>query len=195
MLGISKLMSLGLATGMLLWVLTLSQSVLAQGQDRPKGGGQQPGETSPAPSAPATSPAPPAPGWVVACASQAGTFNCEAAQTLVLNQVSGSPVRVGVAVRILPETKKPRIMLQLPLGVLLPAGVTLQFGKTGGKTIAFRNCEAVGCLAEYFPSDAEINALVNGADLTLVVQTLDKKPFAAKLPAEGFSTAYAKISK
>ena len=36
------------------------------------------------------------------------------------------------------DTKKPVFLMQLPLGVYLPAGATLQIGKEEAKTLPFR---------------------------------------------------------
>jgi invasion protein IalB len=100
---------------------------------------------------------------------------------------------VSVAVRVPPDTKKPVLLLQLPFGVYLPAGVSLQFGKDAAKTLPFQSCDQGGCVAEYAITEAEIAAMLKGADLTISAQTLTKEPFTVTVPVSGFPAAYAKI--
>jgi invasion protein IalB len=91
------------------------------------------------------------------------------------------------------DTKKPTLLLQLPLGVYLPAGALLQIGKGETKTLPFVSCDQAGCVAEYNISDAELSSVAKGVDLTVSGQTLDKKPFTLTVPSVGFAAAYAKI--
>ncbi len=43
-------------------------------------------------------------------------------------------------------------------------------------------------------TDQDINAMLKGADLTLVIQSsLKKEPISVQVPVAGFAAAYAKI--
>ena len=91
------------------------------------------------------------------------------------------------------DTKKPVLLMQLPLGVYLPAGATLQIGKLEAKTLPFTSCDRGGCIAEYAVTDGELNAIAKGADLKISAQIVQRKPFTLTVPALGFAAAYAKI--
>jgi invasion protein IalB len=91
------------------------------------------------------------------------------------------------------DTKKPVLLLQLPLGVYLPAGATLQIGKLEAQTLPYTSCDQGGCIAEYAVTDAELGAIAKGADLTISARTVQQKPFTLTVPSLGFAVAYAKI--
>ncbi len=130
--------------------------------------------------------------WVVNCANTPAGLDCGATQSLLFKQADRN-VRAGVQVRVAPDTKKPKLMLHVPLGIHLPAGVKLQFGGSGAKALPFQICLSNGCFAEYAITQAEITAMLKGADLTLSVQAPNHTPFMFKMPAKGFAAAYAKI--
>ena len=98
-----------------------------------------------------------------------------------------------VAVRVPADTKTPTMLLGLPLGTYLPAGVSLQFGKEAAKPLPIQSCDRSGCLAEYAVSEAEIGAMLKGADVTISIQDQQKKPISVTVPVAGFAEAYAKI--
>jgi invasion protein IalB len=91
------------------------------------------------------------------------------------------------------DTKKPVLLMQLPLGVYLPAGATLQIGKEEAKTLPFIGCDQGGCVAEYAVTDAELGSIAKGGDMTISAQTLQRKAFTLTVPSLGFAVAYAKI--
>ena len=156
-----------------------------QGQLQPKSTGQ--------PQAPAggVEPSPPPPGWVVNCTSVQGGLDCRAGQSLFIKE-TGQRL-LSVALRVPLDTKKPVLLLQVPLGIYLPAGVSLQFGKDTARKIVLQSCDQNGCLAEYAITDAEIGAMLKGADLTISIQNLKKEPVTVQVPVLGFPAAYAKI--
>ena len=101
---------------------------------------------------------------------------------------------LSVAVRVPADTKKPILMVQVPLGVYLPAGASLQIGQDQTKVLPFKGCDQGGCLAEYPVTEAEIAAMSKGADLKISVQNQNEKPaFDITVPTTGFSAAYAKV--
>ena len=179
------------------WVASLCCLVLSQGAIaqtlQPKtalpSGGQTPAQR------PAGTPQAPrqTPQWVVGCANTDSGLDCRAAQTLVYQQ-EGRNIQVSAVVRMAPNTNKPQLILQVPLGVQLPAGVTIQFGKQQAKALPFQSCNTGGCLAEYAISPAEISSLANGTNFTLSVQTPDNTSLKVNVPSAGFAAAYAKMT-
>jgi invasion protein IalB len=131
--------------------------------------------------------------WVLNCANQDAGLVCTVSQLVVLRQGQRT-IQVNAAVGVDPKSKKLTLLLQLPLGVYLPSGVTLKFGGGKAKAIAFQSCNPNGCVAENEITAAEINTLVQGADLKLSVRSSDKKPIEFVVPAKGFAAAYAKMT-
>jgi invasion protein IalB len=176
----------GVTIGILLGLVLLNSAFAQnQGQSQPK--------TALPKSAPAATeePAPP-PGWVVNCASTQAGLDCRAGQTIFLKK-TGQRL-LAVAVRMPAESKKPVMLLQVPLGIYLPAGISLQFGKDPARKLVVQSCNQGGCVAEYSITDAELAAMLKGADLTVVVQSAQKRePITILVPAAGFAAAYAKI--
>ena len=68
---------------------------------------------------------------------------------------------MSVAVRVPADTKKPIMVVQVPLGVYLPAGASLQIGKDETKTLPFKGCDRGGCVAEYAITESEIAAMTH----------------------------------
>jgi invasion protein IalB len=180
---------LRIAGGAFLCVVGLSSGATAQTL-QPKA--TQPPPTQAAPSKPAPSqPTPAQPAWVAVCANTKNGLDCRAGRSLRLDN-RGQAV-LNVAVRVPADTKKPVMLLQLPLGLYLPAGVSLQIGKDTARKLSFQSCGMSGCLVEYPVSEAEIGAMLKGADLTISAQTASKQPLTMNVSVSGFPAAYAKI--
>ena len=130
--------------------------------------------------------------WVVNCVDNNGKLDCRAAQSVFLKN-TGQRL-LSVAVRVPADTKKPVLMLQVPLGVYLPAGATLQIGEDAAKTLPFKGCDQGGCVAEYAVTEAEIAAMTKGSPLKISVQNQNWQPaFTVTIPVTGFAQAYAKV--
>jgi invasion protein IalB len=98
-----------------------------------------------------------------------------------------------LAVRTSPDSKRPVMLIQVPLGIYLPAGATLQIGKDPAKKLPFQSCNQEGCLMEYSITDAELAAMQQDSDLTVSVQDLKKAPVTLTVPGLGFAAAYSKM--
>ena len=131
------------------------------------------------------------PDWAVNCATVQTELTCVASQSFFVKEtgqrfmtVSVNPPRGG---------KKTTLALQLPLGIYLPGGVSMQFGKAAAKTIPIISCDQNGCYAEYAVTDAEIKSMLNAENLQVAVQTRDQKPLSVTVPFAGFDVAYSKL--
>jgi invasion protein IalB len=134
---------------------------------------------------------PPRPNWVVNCSQGQQGLECRAGQSLFFKQTGQRFMSVAVVVAA--DTKKPQLLLQLPLGVYLPAGVSLRIGKGEAKTLPYESCDQAGCVAEYAVTDAELSAMAKGANLTVSAANRQKKSFNIEVSSDGFAAAYAKI--
>ena len=133
--------------------------------------------------------APAQPIWGVNCAGTPAGLDCRAVQTLRMTNTG----QATVAVRVAPDTKKPTMFVLVPLGIYLPAGLTVQFGQDAAKKVALHNCDSTGCLAEIELAEAEIAAMSKGQALTVSVRDTSKQPITVQVPSTGFAAAYAKI--
>ena len=91
------------------------------------------------------------------------------------------------------KTRKPSLVFLLPLGIYLPAGVTIKFGDGEAKVKPIESCQPNGCVVNYPISDAEVAALEKGVGVGLIVRAVDNASYQFVLPGKGFKAAYAKI--
>ena len=169
----------------LLCVLAFSGPSLALTESRPES--ELRGKLAQATQTPATAQAQPS--WGVSCAGTPGGLDCRALQVVRMTNTG----QLSVAVHVPAETKKPIMLLLLPLGIDLRAGVTLQLGQDEKRAVPLNNCDASGCLAEYAISEAEIGAMAKGQAVTVSVKGPNDQPISVQVPSTGFAAAYAKI--
>ena len=153
------------------------------------------------PAAPATSPQaktqPPkaGPGWAVNCKSGAKEkeLECRMSQTVVVKQTG--KVLTNVAFRIPVDTKKPEIIVQLPLGVNLPAGATFQVDENVPQQLYFKACDRNGCYASTPVAPEALAVLRKGKQLKIGFKNLAEKPITVPLSLDGFGDAFDKMQK
>ncbi len=103
-------------------------------------------QTTPAPTASeGANPSPP--GWVARCssASRGAPLECAIEQSAVLTKTGQLIVLVNI--RVSAETRAPVALVQLPLGLNLPAGAKLQVDDGKTSDLQIQTCEARGCYA------------------------------------------------
>ena len=132
-------------------------------------------------------------GWRVECAPRAGakTLDCQAVEQVV--QRPGGGVLVAMTVRIPPETKKPVMLLQVPLGILLAPGISLGVGDAAAQTYPMQTCTQGGCFAGAPLGDALVQSMRTAALLKIAFQSADGRTLTVSLPLAGFDAAYDKI--
>ena len=131
------------------------------------------------------------PDWAVNCSTVQTELTCVASQSFFVKETGQRFMTISVNP---PRgSKKTTLVLQLPLGVYLPAGVSMQFGKAAAKTIPIISCDQNGCMAEYTATDAEVKSTLGGESLLVAVQTRDQKPLSVNIPFGGFDVAYSKL--
>jgi invasion protein IalB len=174
----------------------------AQQQSRSKAPAKS-AQTTPATPAPAAAPAdnangaaqntPPPPGWIARCASPSrdAPLECAIEQNAVLPR-TGQLV-IAVNIRVPADTHAPSAMIQLPLGLNIPAGAKLQVDD--GKTVdlQIQTCEARGCYAGTAIAPDLLAAMKTGKQLKISFQNLNKETLTVPLPLADFAAAYEKI--
>ena len=141
--------------------------------------------------APANTPAPP--GWVARCssASRDAPLECAVEQTAVLTKTGQLIVLLNI--RVASDTRQPIAIIQLPLGLNLPAGAKLQVDDGKVSDLQIQTCEQRGCYANSpIPADM-LAAMKSGKQLKVSFQNLGKENITIPMPLADFAAAYDKI--
>jgi len=149
-------------------------------------------QAAPAPTSEnANTPAPP--GWVARCssASRGAPLECAIEQSAVLTKTGQLIVLVNV--RVPAETRVPVALVQLPLGLNLPAGAKFQVDDGKTSDLQIQTCEARGCYANLQISPDVLAALKSGKQLKVSFQNLAKETITIPMPLADFAAAYEKI--
>ena len=163
-----------------------------QPSPRPRRARRRPRRASASGRDPAGNPAP-QPGWAARCtsASRDAPLECAIEQTAVLTKTGQLIVLVNI--RVPSDTHAPVALVQLPLGLNLPAGAKLQVDD--GKTIdlQIQTCENRGCYASTPIAPDLLAALKSGKQLKVSFQNLGKETITIPMPLTDFAAAYDKI--
>jgi len=149
-------------------------------------------QAAPAPTSEnANTPAPP--GWVARCssASRGAPLECAIEQSAVLTKTGQLIVLVNV--RVPAETRVPVALVQLPLGLNLPAGAKFQVDDGKTSDLQIQTCEARGCYANLQISPDVLAALKSGKQLKVSFQNMAKETISVPMPLADFGAAYEKI--
>ena len=144
-------------------------------------------QESPAPAGP--------PAWGSQCASQsrAAPLECSMEQRLVLEGSGQFLARLVIKQHAPGQT--PVMMLHVPLGVSLPAGLRLSVDDaTDGIQLAYQTCDAAGCYAAEQIGKPVLAALRAGKQLALHFEDSAKRPINLKFALTGFTAAYDAIN-
>lgn len=85
------------------------------------------------------------------------------------------------------------LLLQVPLGLSIVDGLTMQIDDVAPMAIPIQTCDAAGCYAGYLIEDKLISAMRNGSKLVLSFFDLQKQKIAPEFTLAGFTSAYAKV--
>ena len=141
--------------------------------------------------APANAPAPP--GWAARCnsTSRDAPLECAIEQSAVLSKTGQLVVLVNI--RVPSDTHTPVALVQLPLGLNLPAGAKLQVDDGKAIDLQIQTCENRGCYASTPIAPELLAALKSGKQLKVSFQNFAKETIAIPMPLADFATSYDKI--
>jgi invasion protein IalB len=142
---------------------------------------------------PPSAPAPPQPGWAARCtsASRDAPLECAIEQTAVLTKTGQLIVLVNI--RVPSDTHTPLALVQLPLGLNLPAGAKFQVDDGKAIDLQIQTCENRGCYASTPIAPELLAALKSGKQLKVSFQNLGKETISIPMPLTDFAAAYDKI--
>jgi invasion protein IalB len=181
-------------------VLALASTGSSRAQQTPKSkAAPHAAQTAPAPApspqaseaAPANAPA--LPGWAARCtsASREAPLECAIEQTAVLSKTGQLIVLVNI--RVPSDTHTPIALVQLPLGLNLPAGAKFQVDDGKPIDLQIQTCENRGCYASTPIAPDVLTALKSGKQLKVSFQNLNKETISIPMPLTDFAAAYDKI--
>ncbi|OCK59743.1 invasion protein B [Bradyrhizobium sp. LMTR 3] len=133
------------------------------------------------------------PGWVARCSSagRGAPLECAIEQSAVLTKTG--QLIVLISIRVSAETRAPVGIVQLPLGLNLPAGAKLQVDDGMTSDLQVQTCEARGCYANAQISPDMLAALKSGKQLKVSFQNMAKETITIPMPLADFAAAYEKI--
>jgi len=148
-----------------------------------------------APQAPDTAPAnaPASASWAVRCssASRDAPLECAMEQNAVFSK-TGQLVAL-VNIRVTSDTHTPVALIQLPLGLNLPAGAKLQVDDGKSIDLQIQTCETRGCFANSPIAPELLAALKSGKQLKISFQNLAREAITIPMPLADFAVAYDRI--
>ena len=153
-----------------------------------------PPAATPPTAAPGAAPQAPSkgPGWAVNCKSEANdkALDCRLSQTVV---TENRQLLSNVTFHFPPAPQKPETIVQIPLGVLLPAGATIQVDENPAQQLNFRACDRNGCYAQAALSPDFLALLRKGKQVSVAFKNLAEKEIKVPHSLEGFADAYGKV--
>jgi invasion protein IalB len=132
--------------------------------------------------------------WVSRCASEGRTANldCAVEQSAVVTQTG--QLLAAVTVRVPPDTHSPVIMIQVPVGLFLPAGITIQVDEGKPQQVPLQTCDLKGCFGAAPLSDETLAAMKTGKRFAVTFQNISKESLIIPFGLSNFAEAYQHIA-
>ncbi len=146
---------------------------------------------TPAPAAAAAAPA--APAWRSRCASASrqSVPECAIEQTAVLDKTG--QMLASVSVRLPPAGGQPVMMVHVPVGLFLPAGISVRIDEQAPLQLVVQTCDLRGCYAGSPVSAEMLKAMKAGKRLAVGFQSLSKQAVTVPLTLAQFAESYQRI--
>lgn len=124
--------------------------------------------------------------WLVSCNNQNDPerLMCEVAQSIVLSEDNR---RVATAAFVKPAGEDElTAVFTLPVGLYLPAGLKLTVDETALGELAFQSCDGQGCYATRTADETWPQAMSEGTELKITIESQDRQTIDFTFPLEGF---------
>jgi len=99
----------------------------------------------------------------------------------------------SITLRVPADSKDPVAMVQMPLGLFLPAGVTLDVDGTQPLAFPLQTCNATGCYTGFVLPAGMLERMFKGEKLNVTFQYLDRKSVVLPMSLAGFTEAFGRI--
>jgi invasion protein IalB len=205
MRGASKLIVAGIVPATVFGI-----TLLAYGQSAPSSAQHPAAQThqvKPAPPS-AASASPPAPAaaadahaadnvlpsrWTSRCASEArsAALDCAVEQSAIITQTG--QLLASITVRVPADTRRPVLMIQLPVGLFLPAGITIKVDDGKPQEISLQTCDLKGCYGAAPLPDETLAAMKTGKRFAISFQNVSKENIVIPFGLSNFAEVYERI--
>jgi invasion protein IalB len=129
--------------------------------------------------------------WRVECTNNGESLDCRAVQQVVIRK--NQQLVAGLMVRVPADTKKPVMMVQMPLGILVSEAVELVIDEGKPERFNIQTCNQQGCFVGTPLAEALLAAMRNGKQLRIAFQDSNKQSVVVTMPLAGFALAYDKV--
>ena len=148
---------------------------------------------APAAPSPAQAAAPAAAAWRSHCnsASRQTVPECMVEQTAILGKTG--QMLASVSVRVPPSGSQPVMMVQVPVGLFLPAGINVRIDEQPPLQLVIQTCDLKGCYAGSPVSADMLKAMKAGKQIGVEFQNLSKQAITVPLTLTQFAEAYRSI--
>jgi invasion protein IalB len=130
-------------------------------------------------------------GWRVECANDGKQLDCRTINRV--HQRDNQQLIAAVAVRVAPDTKKPVLAIQLPLGIQVTEQVALRVDEGPTERFPVQTCTQTGCVVGAAFSEALLGAMRSGKELKVAFQSMTRQTVTVTMPLVGFAIAWDKI--
>ncbi|MGB3500167.1 MAG: invasion associated locus B family protein [Mesorhizobium sp.] len=127
-------------------------------------------------------------GWFKVCGKEQDFDICN-----VQNQVIAQTGQMLTAIQLAEfkgKVNRRALQVSVPIGRMLPAGVTMQIDGNKPTKIEFTTCFQDRCVADAPLTDAVVASLKKGTNLTLTTYNFQNQANPIKVSLEGFTGAY-----
>lgn len=131
--------------------------------------------------------------WRMVCETVEKQQRCRAFQRLSIKQGGNSQVMLIASIGYIEDGKSrvPTLRLTTPLGVILPAGLTVNVDKGEKENLPYHVCLPDGCMTEIGLSDKGIADMKKGRAMHVVYRAAGiKQPVAVQVSLKGFTAAH-----
>lgn len=131
--------------------------------------------------------------WASICSTETrgGALDCSLSQR-VIDAKTGRLIAM-VRIRFPSDTRAPVMLLQMPLGVYLPAGLSLAVDNASQGKAEFQTCEPDGCYAGMPLAGTLLKAMLKGQTLNITIQDQAHNDTTLRISLAGFSKTYEDI--
>jgi len=116
---------------------------------------------------------------------------CMVEQTAILGKTG--QMLANVSVRVPPSGGQPVMMIHVPVGLFLPAGINVRVDEQAPLQLAIQTCDLQGCYAGSPISPDMLKAMKAGKQLGVGFQNLSKQAITVPLTLTQFAEAYRAI--
>lgn len=131
--------------------------------------------------------------WDTACSQPQRNAepDCEMSQMVIVPK--SRQVLLRVEIEVPGDGSGTRMVLRLPHGLYLPAGVTLKIDDEDWSQTEVQTCDGQGCYAGLALDDDVVRRLQRGNQLMVGFQSLSRETVTVPVALKGFTASFAKI--